>query len=216
MYHYEYVTKKEAEPYRAQFLEIIYAVQDLVRDKFTFRFEFIGSSSRNMITCDWTTNKGFDFDVNLHVNDDEEFYSAEEIKLTLMNAINQVAVPRGFSYCEDSTRVITLKMKNPFRSKIEYSCDFAIVYDFEDHGEKHQQFIHFNKKQRSYSWQAQPHGYHLEQKIKWLKEKKLWDDVRELYLDKKNTNTNPDKRSRALFAETIHEICQQNGYYTTH
>ena len=26
-------------------------------------------------------------------------------------------------------------------------------------------------------------------------------------------NTNPNKKSRALYAETIHEICQQNGYY---
>jgi len=214
MYHYEYVTKKEAEPYRTKFLEIIYEVQDLVRDNYTFRFEFIGSSSRNMITCDWTTNKGFDFDVNLHVNDDDENYKPEEIKQTLMKAINQVAIPRGFSHCEDSTRVITLKMKNPLCSKVEYSCDFAIVYDFEDHRKKHQQYIHFNKKHRTYSWQSQTHGYHLEQKIKWLKANQLWGEARDLYLDKKNTNTNPDKKSRALFAETIHEICQQNGYYT--
>ena len=29
---------------------------------FTFSYKFVGSSSRNMITCDFTTNKGFDFD----------------------------------------------------------------------------------------------------------------------------------------------------------
>ena len=83
-----------------------------------------------MITCDWTTNKGFDFDVNIRVNDENEEYSAEDIKKTLMRAIDQVARPMGFSPCEDSTRVITLKMKNIFRSRIEYSCDFAIVYDY--------------------------------------------------------------------------------------
>lgn len=45
MYHYEYVTKKEAEPYRHQIEEIIHKVQDIVRDKFTFRYTFIGSSA---------------------------------------------------------------------------------------------------------------------------------------------------------------------------
>lgn len=216
MFHYEYVTKKEAEPYRTQFLEIIHEVQDLVRDKFTFSYQFIGSSSRNMITCDWTTNKGFDFDVNIRVNDEDEEYSAEDIKKALMRAIDQVARPLSFSPCEDSTRVITLKMKNIFRSRIEYSCDFAIVYDYENNGEQCQQYIHFNKQQRSYTWEEQPHGYHLEKKVKWLKDHSLWDEVLELYLWKKNTNTNPDKKSRALYAETIHEICQQNGYYSKH
>lgn len=169
-----------------------------------------------MITCDFTTNKGFDFDVNLHVNDEDEEFSAETIKSVLMNAINQAAWKRGFSPCENSTRVITLKMKNPFRSKIEYSCDFAIVYDYGNNGEKFQKYIHYNKKQNSYTWQNQPHGYYLEQKIKWIKARHLWNEVRDLYLEKKNTNTNPYKKSRALYAETIHEVCQRNGYNPKH
>ena len=91
MYHYEYVSKKIAKPYREEFLDIIHEIQDLLRDRFTFKYKFVGSSSRNMITCDFTTNKGFDFDVNLCVNDDEENYSAEEIKKEIMKAIYKVA-----------------------------------------------------------------------------------------------------------------------------
>lgn len=113
MYHYEYVSKEEASPYREEFLEIIHDAQDLLRDKFTFRYDFIGSSSHNMITCDYRTNKGFDFDVNLHVNDDEEQYSPEVIKKSIIEAINRVARPRGYEFCEDSTRVITLKSGRP-------------------------------------------------------------------------------------------------------
>ena len=67
MYHYEYVSKKQAAPYKAELIEIINKVQDEVRDDFTFQFTFIGSSSRNMITFDPTTNIGFDFDVNIEV-----------------------------------------------------------------------------------------------------------------------------------------------------
>ena len=55
MYHYEYVTRNEAKPYRDEFENIIHEVQDLLRDEFTFSYDFIGSSSRNMITFDPTT-----------------------------------------------------------------------------------------------------------------------------------------------------------------
>ena len=44
-----YVSKKEAAPVKAELLDIIHEVQDIVRDDFTFQFTFIGSSSRNMI-----------------------------------------------------------------------------------------------------------------------------------------------------------------------
>lgn len=133
MYHYEYVTRKEAEPYRKEFQDIIHKTQDVLRDRFTFSYQFIGSSSRDMITYDPTTNKGFDFDVNLEVNDDEECFSAEEIKTSIIDAINQVTYRSSFAPCEDSTRVITLKKRNYYPiPKVEYSCDFAIVHNYVD------------------------------------------------------------------------------------
>ena len=48
MYHFEYVTKAEAAPVKKELIAIINAVQDLLRDHFTFRFDFIGSSARNI------------------------------------------------------------------------------------------------------------------------------------------------------------------------
>lgn len=216
MFHYEYVTKKYAAPYRKEFLDIICEAQDLLRDYFTFQFKFIGSSARNMITCDFNTNKGFDFDVNLHINDEDQEFSAEEIKQMLMEAIDQVAQPRGYEYCENSTRVITLKKRAANGNGIEYSCDFAIVYDYWDnHGKKHQQYIRFQKSQNSYYWEEQPKGYCLDAKVKWLKKNNLWDEVLDTYLDKKNCNTDLNKKSRALYAETINEVAYKSGYYVT-
>lgn len=213
MYHYEYVSKEEASSYREEFLEIIHDAQDLLRDKFTFRYDFIGSSSHNMITCDYRTNKGFDFDVNLHVNDDEEQYSPEVIKKSIIEAINRVARPRGYEFCEDSTRVITLKKRSSLFNSIEYSCDFAIVYDWTDNkNRRQQQYIRYQKNQNSYVWADQPKGYGLEEKVDWLKKKGFWGEVRKRYLEKKNGNMNPEKKSRALYAETIHEICQKANF----
>ena len=61
-------------------IEIINKVQDNGRDEFTFRYDFVGSSKRNMITRDPGCNIGFDFDTNIMVNDNDEEYDAGKIK----------------------------------------------------------------------------------------------------------------------------------------
>ena len=71
MHDFRYVTKKQAQPIKDELYQILYMVQDLVRDNFTFSFTSIGSSSRNMITYDAKSNIGFDFDINIEVNDDK-------------------------------------------------------------------------------------------------------------------------------------------------
>ena len=61
MHDFCYVSKKRTAPVKAELLDIIHEVQDIVRDDFTFQFTFVGSSSRNMITYDRKSNIGFRF-----------------------------------------------------------------------------------------------------------------------------------------------------------
>lgn len=70
MHDFCYVSKREAAPIKAELIDLIHRVQDYVRDDFTFQYYFVGSSSRNMITYDRKSNVGFDFDVNIVVNDE--------------------------------------------------------------------------------------------------------------------------------------------------
>ena len=178
-----------------------------MRDKFTFRYDFIGSVSRNMVTMDYLSNVGYDFDINLHVNDDEENYSAEEIRQILKNAFDKFNHLFQYDYSEDSTRVLTIKVKDRQHSRVFHSADFAIVYDCSN---GQQQYIHYNKKQQSYGWQYQPKPYYeLEERAALIKKHNLWQNVRDLYIDKKNNNP-MNKKSRSLFAETINDIYQQN------
>ena len=90
-------------------MELIHKVQDEVRDNFTFQYEFVGSVKRNMVTWDVKSNVGFDFDVNIRVNDDDKDFEAEKIKNKLMCAFNKYARKYGYVFCEDSTRVLQLK-----------------------------------------------------------------------------------------------------------
>ena len=213
MHDFEYVPNHEWEPIRDELFKIIHKLQDEVRDEFTFQYHFVGSSKRKMITRDQNSNTGFDFDVNIEVNDPDENYSAEEIRNILHKGLDRVTNPYGYSifgydYTEDSTRVLTIKVKDKTNSRILHSCDFCIIYEC---GDGRQQYIRYNKKQNCYSWEYQPKGYmELPAKIEWVKEKGLWQQVRKYYLYKKNINDNPNKHSRTIFAETIHEIWQKN------
>lgn len=210
MYNYDYVTKNEALPVKKELIKIINQVQDIVREHFTFNFYFIGSSSRNMITQDFKSNIGFDFDVNIEVNDDEEDYEPDEIRLIIRKALDQVARNYGYDYAEDSTRVLTIKFKETMYSRIKHSCDFAIVNNCND---GRQQYIRFNKSSNSYSWEYQPKGFiGLEAKADWLKANGYWQELRDYYLEKKNFNDNPDKHSSSLYAEAINEMCLKKGY----
>lgn len=132
MHNFRFVTKKEYQPIKEELLELIHLVQDEVREHFTFRYDFIGSASRNTITTDEDSNVGYDFDVNIEVNDPDNNYSPKKIRNILKTAFDKYAKSFGYSYAEDSKRVITIKVKDQKHKKILHSCDFAVVNNYED------------------------------------------------------------------------------------
>ena len=215
MHGFRYVTKKQRAPAKNDLISIIKASQDLLRGDFTFRFDFVGSDKRNMVTYDPKTNIGYDFDVNLEVNDDDGNYTPKEIKAKIIDALNKVAHKYGYAYAENSTRVITIKIKDRQNSRILHSCDFAIVSNYTDkNGRERQKYIRFNKMPNTYTWEEQPDEYYmLSQEERWIKDNGYHSKLRELYLAKKNENSDPSKHSRSLYAEAVHEICQRYGFF---
>ncbi len=209
MKNFDYVSKNERKQAKKDLIDLIYCVQDEVRNYFTFRFDFVGSDPLNMVTRDTKSNVGYDFDVNIEVNDPEENYTPEEIKRIIKNGFDCYNHYFDYDYCEDSSRVLTIKVKDRKNSRIIHSCDFAIVYNSSD---GHQQYIRFNKLHNSYYWEFQPKGYYKQdEKIISLKKYGYWKEVRDVYLKKKNYNTDTNKKSRHLRAETINEI--YNKYF---
>ncbi len=214
MHDFIYVAKKESTPIKLNLIGLISEVQNLVRSEFTFKYQFVGSASkqRNMITQDRKSNIGFDFDVNIEVNDDSENYSAKQIRFLIRDAINRVAYKYGYNCCEDSTSVLTIKVIYPFASRVTHSCDFAIVYNCDD---DKQQYVRFNKNaDNSYTWEYRGRGYEtLQQKEEWLKRNNYWGQLRKYYIHKKNINDNKYKHSRTIFFESVHEMCVKKGYF---
>lgn len=210
MHDFHYVPKEVTKPIKKELCELIHKVQNIAREQFTFTYSFIGSSSRNMITMDTKSNIGFDFDVNIEVNDKDENYSPDKIRHIIKNALDRVAYQYGYKFCEDSTRVLTIKMVDRLNSRIIHSCDLAIVNNCND---GRQQYIRFNKSDNTYCWDYQGKGFEdFDNKINWLKKNKYWQELRDYYLDKKNINNDPRKHSRSIFYESIHEMCVKNYY----
>ena len=207
MHDFVYVTKASAKPVKNELIQIIHEVQNIVREEyFTFQPRPVGSSSRNMITFDRSSNIGFDFDFDLEINDNDENYTPAEIRHIIKNAIDRVAPNYSYKYCEDSTRVLTIKKVNKRTSKIMHSCDFALVRI--KNGK--QQYIRFNKKNNNYTWEYQGKSFkNLESKILWLKSNGYWGKLQDYYIDKKNLNNNPDKHSRSILAESVNEMYQK-------
>lgn len=119
----------------------------------------------------------------------------------------------GYDYPEDSTRVLTIKMKDREKSCIIHSCDFAIVTRYIDgEGYEGRQYIH--KVHGKYTWCKQSKGYYmLPDKVDWIKENDLWNVLRDLYIEKKNKNNDPNVHSRSIFAMSVHEVCRKYGFY---
>lgn len=206
MAEFVYVSRNERKQAKLDLIELIKCVQNEVRDNFTFRFDFIGSEPLNMVTRDLKSNVGYDFDVNLEVNDKDENYSAEEIRRIIRLAFDKYNRFFDYDYCEDSSRVLTIKVKDRENSRIIHSCDFAIVRKINN---QRQEFIKFQKLQNRYIWNRQPNGYKNQQhRIDRLKKNGYWQKVLDLYLDKKNNNVKVNKKSRHLRAEAINEVYQ--------
>lgn len=209
MHNFTYVTKKEAAPYKEEIIELIKEVQKDVEEYFTFRFDFIGSSSRNMITCERNGNIGYDFDVNIEPNDPDENYDADEIRPIIFEAIRKHMWKFRYSRIEDSTSVITIRAIDRKNSKREYSCDFAIVFRCDD---GQQQYIRYNKRKNEYRWEYRGGKYNIDDKLDWISSNELKLELRNRYLYYKNRNNDPEKHSRTIFAEAVNDLCNEKGY----
>lgn len=123
MYHFQYVSKNEIASLKNQVIELIGLVQDEIRNFFTFQYEFIGSVKLNMVTCDVKSNIGFDFDVNIMVNDD----AGNLIKSVWYNAIYEEAYSVLKVYYDNYLKMTKIVI-NPTGSLNAFSEDFN-TYD---------------------------------------------------------------------------------------
>lgn len=211
---YRWIPKSSPE-IRKHFEDITSLLSDIHKDlkkHYSFEHRIVGSYSRNLMTYDVKSNTGPDFDFNIYPNCDLDTISAKEIKNLFRLSLNKYGSKYRYSFAEDSTRVLTIKIIDTETSRVLFSVDFAFVYNYvDDDGYEQQLYIRFNKKHNSYSWEEQSDSiFNLPDDLDTIKEYGLWNEFKNKYLQLKNANDIPEKKSRSILAEAVN--CIFNEY----
>lgn len=210
---YEYVKKSEYAPVRKELEQIINRVQVYMRKNYglTFQFRLIGSGQRHLVTRIKGGNRGYDFDYNVILTPpgDGYLYRAKVIKDEFMTAFKVALQGTKYSFPQDSTSSITIKVYDKGKTKIEHSCDFAIVYYGSNEGIDGYYFLRHYKPQQSYQFAFRPSNCGIDKKVQEIIADDGWSSIKEEYLLLKNVNEGKGKHSFSLYAEAVNNVYNQ-------
>ncbi len=206
---YEYVPRSEYTPVREKLEEIILEIQEKMRPEYTFQFVLIGSGSKKLITREKKSNTGFDFDYNFVLKKiNPNFDGAQTIREKFFEVIKDIASNHGYK-SEDSKTAITIKFVDYKNHKIFHSCDIGIVREYQDEYDDFGQEIIIRDKNSDkprYIWNKRPQSINHLEKLRNIETAGLWNELRDDYLELKNKNKDPDKKSYQLFIEAVHNL----------
>lgn len=210
MYHYitDKVFLKEMKYFSSNLINQL--VQLINNDEcMTVEAHLVGSGARNLITQN--AREKIDLDYNLELLQCTLRYE-EDIKDYVQEKYNVILNRNGLSDCNDSTSVLTTKPIHFIEgtdTKTEFTIDLAIV---KRNKQGWHRLIHEKNGKRQldrYYWNLAPESRGLKNRVDWLKEHHYWQDVIDLYLDKKNMylrRNDHDHPSFIVYIETINEL----------
>lgn len=208
MSYFEYVSKEEVSRIRNDLTAFTNLVQKDIKDLFTFTYTFIGASTNNMVTTNYYSNIGYDFDVSIIINDKNDMDPNDIIK-ELKSAFDKHQDLFKYNYTDDDKRVFSIKLKDKKRSKLNHVCDFGVYKTSADNQTK---YISFNKKTSKYEWINNPKGIALQDhKIMWLKDNGYWQEIRERYLENRSLSVYKNKPTRLIFSDLVNSIYKESN-----
>ena len=208
---FEYVTKAEYKPVKQELEKIINQVQAVMRKKYetTFQFSLIGSGKRHLVTRIVGGNGGYDFDYNLIISAPKSgyHYKADVVKQQFMDAFRTVLKNTKYKDPQDSTSAITIKVVDKQKSRIEHSCDFAIIYYDSNRSEYGYYYLRHDKRQESYDFVFRNLSRDVDAKVDEILEfNNGWNAIRDEYLKLKNANRDNNKHSFSLYLEAVNNV----------
>ncbi len=201
---YQYVTHREYSPVNQNFQPIMDRVRaDVKTLGITFQHHLIGSGNRRLVTRIVGGNQGFDFDYDFDIQQFPDGYGPKEIKDLFRESFRRALEDTGYGDPEDSTSVLTIKMVDSDNDMIIHSFDIALTFRFED-GERYIR----NNRNGTYTWECRRSGGSVTELVDEIEDFYVdgWGLIRDEYLDVKNHNRNPYKRSYSLYLEAVHNV----------
>ena len=202
---YKFAKQKEVKELEIWCMDILHAVQEEIRDYFTFDIRLIGSGDKRLVTQN--SDESFDLDYNIILQRDKKglLNNPKQIKDIFVSKFNKVLKEyvSDYSHTSDSTSVITVKLIR--NNKLHFSFDVAIVVEGDDG--LFYRLIN-DKTTGRYIWNQVPQSCDFEYKLQEIKENGEWQDFKDRYLDLKNMHLrrNDNIKSFSIFLETLNEF----------
>lgn len=187
--HYEFVLKKECNPYIERTTVLIEAlIKKLQSLGINAKYYIIGSAGkRNLVTCLVVNGKKLpiDLDINLEVlTVSSKYKELGKLKEVIRSELNKVIREKGekFSDGSNSSSVITVSLLSA-NKQLEFSFDIGIV-SRNKNGDL--QRLVLNKKNNNYTWNLVFGSSDIDQKFKSIRNPEDWNKLRNCYLKFKN------------------------------
>lgn len=177
----------------------------------------VGSGAKNLITQN--ENEPIDLDYNLCIVSTESINirDGREIKEYVRKQFNKILHLNGWGDCQDSTSVFTTE-KRVFKegNQTAFRIDVAITCMYNNSWQRliHQKtgFINLDR----YYWNEVKESRRLEEKVCVIKMNSLWDEVRTVYLEKKNfylCRNDQSHPSFIIYVEAINQIYNKHLFH---
>ena len=202
--------KRELKEIREVCEQIIKSIQSSwLKEYFTFQFNLIGSGGVKLVTRNGSDGE-YDLDYNLIIQKDKQnlFSNPKRIKEIFIEAFDDVNPNFGFKNAENSSSVITSKLV--YDNRLYFSFDVAILC--EGYNGNYLKITQ-NKKTSQYYWSEIKSSRNYKSKMNALKKLDVWNEVRNLYLSKKNMHLSRQDEiaSFSVLLETLNELSSQYG-----
>ena len=212
---YKFVCESEAKRYRSDCSDVLKETCELLKEKgISAQFSLVGSGARNMITRNG--DGPYDLDYNLLIMKvDDEYRDPRLLKDTIRNALNKAVGGKFFSDAQDSTSCLTALLHFKDTPNVEFSFDVAIIK--KNPNGNYMRLIH-NKNVYAlgldqYTWNEVPNSHQVKDKADELKKARVWQKVRDRYLEKKNKylfRQDHDHPSFVVYVEAVNEVYSQH------
>lgn len=170
----------------------------------------VGSGAKNLITQN--ENRTIDLDYNLCIVRTKaiNILDGNEIKEYVRKQFNKVLYVNGWGDCQDSTSVFTTE-ERVFKkgNQTAFKIDIAITCRYNNSWQRliHQKtgFVNLDR----YYWNEVQDSGKLEEKVHAIKSNHLWDEVRHIYLNKKNfylCKNDYNHPSFIVYVEAVNQI----------
>lgn len=222
---YKLVDEAECKKYRSDCSATLKQVCSILREKgITSQFTLVGSGARNMVTRNG--DGPFDLDYNLEIIKalDEYWNDLHHLKDTVRVALDKaIGIKSCFSESQDSTSCLTALLHFDDEPSVKFSFDVAIVMKNSKGSlcRLLQNKNGYGIGNDQYVWNEVPDSHDVAQKVKQIKSKGLWLEVRERYVYLKNiylSRQDKNHPSFIVYVEAVNQVyneyfCQKSSSY---